>query len=76
MSRIIVFIENQNYFNFTKPYLDVLEKLSIEYEIFTLGNLEIFDIKNKKVSVFENQKMLNKSLINLECDYFITTTLV
>ena len=74
MSRIIVFIENQNYFKFTKPYLDVFEKLSVEYEIFTLGNLNNFNIKSSKVTVFDNQKALNKSLLTLECDYFLTTT--
>ena len=61
MSRIIVFIENQNYFSFTKPYLDVFEKLSVEYEIFTLGNLNNFNIKSIRLLFL----IIKKHLINL-----------
>ncbi len=74
MSRIIVFIENQSYLNFTKPYLDSLIRMNIEFQIFSLENIKIDDIENEKIKFFNSKKTLNKALINLECDYFITTT--
>ena len=60
--------------NFYKPYLDSLLRMNIEFQIFSLENIKIDDIENEKIKFFENQKTLNKTLINLECDYFIITT--
>ena len=74
MKDIVFFIESKNYLAFSIPYLNILKKLNLSIEIYSLENISIPNFHDLNIKVFNSKNELNKNLLGLECKNFFTTT--
>jgi len=74
MKDVVFFIESKSYLAFSIPYLNILKKLNLSIEIYTLENFKIPNFQDSNIKVFSNKNELNKNLLGLQCNYFFTTS--
>ena len=74
MRDIVFFIESKNYLAFSIPYLNILKKLNLNIEIYTLEDFSIPNFHDSNIKVFNSKNELNKNLLGLQCKNFFTTT--
>ena len=73
MKTVIFFIEGREHERFLYPYIEIFKKLCSDVRILSLENLSKTYVHHEKF-INIDKKNLSKTLLNLECDYLITTT--
>ena len=72
--KVVFFLEGSFHLRFLMPLIKtVIDDNYIDYQIISLENFNIPNVKNSNFKFIE-KKNINKFLLELKADYFITTT--
>jgi YidC/Oxa1 family membrane protein insertase len=72
--KVVFFLEGSFHLRFLMPLIKkVIDDNYIDYQIISIENFNIPNVKNSNFKFIE-KKNINKFLLELEADYFITTT--